>query len=544
MLTVWCTFYTMNATIKTMQEIRKLPIGIQSFENLRKDGYIYVDKSEYIYSLVHTGKVYFLSRPRRFGKSLFLTTLKAYFEGKKELFTGLKIESLEKDNPDAWKKYPVIYLNFAQNNFSSSNALEYCLNLQLKQYEEKYEITQIEKRFAGRFINIVQTARRKTGLPVVVLIDEYDKPLLDAQNNDALVNENRETLRGLYVTLKALDEDLKFVFLTGVTKFSKVSIFSDLNQLNDISLSEQYAQICGITEKEMLLNLKPELSAFAQKNGLSQEECVERLEKMYDGYHFHHSGQGVYNPFSLLNALYAKEFSYYWFATGTPTFLIKKLQESTMNYMDFTNGAEATSQELQDYRNDNPNPIPLFYQTGYLTIKGYDKEFGVYLLKYPNDEVKYAFINSLAPSVLNIERSNGLDVVSFARDIKKGDIESVMNRFKSLFALLPYTMSKKEKEDTIVEQNFQNVFYLVFTLLGQWSRVEETSSFGRADCVLENGSNVFIFEFKRDKSAEDALKQIEDAKYAEKYKTSGRRIVKIGASFSTKDRNLAEWKIV
>ncbi len=544
------TFCAINATIERMQEMRKLPIGIQSFENLRKDGYIYVDKSDYIYSLVHTGKVYFLSRPRRFGKSLFLTTLKAYFEGKKELFTGLKIESLEKDNPDAWKKYPVIYLNFAQNNFSKETSLEKNINLQLCEYEKLYEVPSCytdpldSTDFAGRFINIVQTARKKTGLPVVVLIDEYDKPLLDAQNNEELVNENRETLRGLYVTLKALDEDLKFVFLTGVTKFSKVSIFSDLNQLNDISLTEQYSEICGITEEEMLLNLKPEIDAFAQKNGLSKEECVERLEKMYDGYHFHHNGQGVYNPFSLLNALYAKEFSYYWFATGTPTFLIKKLQESTMNYMDFTNGAEATSQELQDYRNDNPNPIPLFYQTGYLTIKGYDKEFGVYLLKYPNDEVKYAFINSLAPSILNIERSNGLDVVSFARDIKKGDIESVMNRFKSLFALLPYTTSKKEKEDTIVEQNFQNVFYLVFTLLGQWSRVEETSSFGRADCVLENGNNVFIFEFKRDKSAEDALKQIEDAKYTERYKTSGRRIVKIGASFSTKERNLAEWKIV
>ena len=527
-----------------MQEIRKLPIGIQNFEKLRKENYIYIDKTEYIYTLTHSGQVYFLSRPRRFGKSLFLTTLKAYFEGKKELFTGLKIEKLEKDNPDAWKKYPVIYLNFAQDNFSSPDVLEECLNLQLKQYEEKYEITEIEKRFAGRFINIIQTAKKKTGLPVVVLIDEYDKPLLDAQNNDELVNSNRETLRGLYITLKAMDENLKFVFLTGVTKFSKVSIFSDLNQLNDISITEQYAEICGITEKEMLLNLEPELNAFAEKNSLTREECVKQLEKMYDGYHFYHNGAGVYNPFSLLNALYSKDFSYYWFATGTPTFLIKKLQESTMNYMDFTNGAEATAQELQDYRNDNPNPIPLFYQTGYLTIKGYDKEFGVYLLKYPNDEVKYAFINSLAPSVLNIERSNGLDVVSFARDIKKGNIESVMNRFKSLFASLPYTTIKKDKEDSIVEQNFQNVFYLVFTLLGQWSKVEETSSFGRADCVLENGNNVFIFEFKRDKTADEALKQIEEAKYAEPYKASGRRIVKIGASFSTKERNLSEWKII
>ena len=533
-----------------MQKIRKLPIGIQSFESLRNEGYIYIDKTEFVYSLVHTGKVYFLSRPRRFGKSLFLSTLKAYFEGKKELFAGLKIETLEKDNPDAWQTYPVIYLNFAQNSFSKKISLEKTINLQLEEYEKKYGIQNNltdpldSTNFAGRFINIVQTAQKKTGLPTVVLIDEYDKPLLDAQNNESLVNENRETLRGLYVTLKALDENLKFVFLTGVTKFSKVSIFSDLNQLEDISITSQYATVCGITEKEMLSNLEEEVDAFAAQNKLSKEDCINQLERMYDGYHFYENSEGVYNPFSLLNALKKQDFSLYWFSTGTPTFLIKKLQESTMNYMDLSNGVEATAQELQDYRNDNPNPVPLFYQTGYLTIKGYDREFGVYLLKYPNNEVKYAFINSLAPAVLRNNCSTGLDVVSFARDIKKGDIESVMRRFKALFATLPYTTARKEKQDTVIEQNFQNVFYLVFTLLGQWSKVEETSSFGRADCVLENGGNIFIFEFKRDKSADEALRQIEESKYAEPYKASGRRIVKIGAGFSTKERNLVEWKIV
>lgn len=529
---------------------RKLPIGIQSFEDLRTNNYLYVDKTEFVYNLVHTGKVYFLSRPRRFGKSLFISTLKAYFEGKKELFSGLKIEKLEKDNPEAWKRYPVIYLNFAQNNFSKENFLNECINLQLEEYEKKYGI---EKKysdnlnpihFAGRFINIVKTAREQTGLQVVVLIDEYDKPLLDTQNNEELTEDNRQTLRGLYITLKALDENLKFVFLTGVTKFSKVSIFSDLNQLNDISISENYANICGITEDEMLSTFEPEIKIMAEKNELTEQECIRKLEQIYDGYHFHHSGKGVYNPFSLINALYAKEFSYYWFATGTPTFLIKKLSQSTMNYMDLSNGTEASAQEIQDYRNDNPNPIPLFYQTGYLTIKGYDKEFGVYLLKYPNDEVKYAFINSLVPSVLNIESTSELDIVSFARDIKKGDIESVMLKFKALFAKLPYTTCSKEKKDSVVEQNFQNVFYLVFTLLGQWSTVEETSSFGRADCILQNGNYIYIFEFKRDKSAEEALNQIEESKYAAPYLAGGKTIVKIGASFSTKDRNLAEWKIV
>lgn len=533
-----------------MQNIRKLPIGIQSFEKLREGGYIYIDKTEFIYNLVHTGQIYFLSRPRRFGKSLFLSTLKAYFEGKKELFNGLKIEQLEKDNPDAWKAYPVIYLNFAQNSFSKEVSLEKTINFQLDEYEKKYEIQADYKdpldptNFSGRFINIVQTARKKTGLQAAVLIDEYDKPLLDAQSNESLVNDNREILRGLYVTLKALDEDLKFVFLTGVTKFSKVSIFSDLNQLEDISLSSQYATACGITEKEILENLGQEVEGFAAQNKLSKEDCIAQLEKMYDGYHFYENSEGVYNPFSLLNALKKQDFSFYWFATGTPTFLIKKLQESTMNYMDLSNGVEATAQELQDYRSDNPNPVPLFYQTGYLTIKGYDREFGVYLLKYPNNEVKYAFINSLAPAILNNNRSTGLDVVSFARDIKKGDIESVMARFKSLFATLPYTTARKEKQDSVIEQNFQNVFYLVFTLLGQWSTVEETSSFGRADCVLLNGNNVFIFEFKRDKGADEALNQIEEAKYAGPYKASGKRIIKIGASFSTKERNLVEWKIV
>ena len=533
-----------------MQNRRKLPVGIQSFESLRDDGYIYVDKTEYIYNLIDTGKVYFLSRPRRFGKSLFVTTLKAYFEGKKELFTGLKIEELEKNNPEPWKKYPVIYLNFAQNNFSQQGSLEDCLNFMLSQYEKKYEISPKNDgpvnpiHFAPRFINIIKTAHEKTGVRVVILVDEYDKPLLDAQNNDELVNINREIMRGLYITLKSMDEDLQFVFLTGVTKFSKVSIFSDLNQLNDISFNNNYSAICGLTEDELLQSFAPEIEHLANIKSLTHEECVQKLKTMYDGYHFSKKSLGVYNPFSLVNALFANDFMSYWFATGTPTFLIKKLESTTMNYMDFTNGVEATEQELMDYRNDNPNPIPLFYQTGYLTIKGYDEEFGVYLLKYPNNEVKYAFINSLAPSVLNIEHTNGLDVVSFGRDIKKGAIESVMNRFKSLFAMLPYTNVKNEKEDTVIEQNFQNVFYLVFTLLGQWSRVEETSSFGRADCVLENGNNVFIFEIKRDKSADEALAQIESAKYAQAYKASGKKIIKIGANFSTKERNLTEWKIV
>lgn len=532
-----------------MQKFRKLPIGIQSFENLRKNDYLYVDKTEFVFRLVETGKVYFLSRPRRFGKSLFLSTLKAFFEGKKELFSGLKIVELEKDNPNAWKKYPVIYLNFAQNNFSEKGNLEDCINRFLEKYENEYKITLSYQdklnptHFPGRFIDIVQIAHQKTSSPVVVLIDEYDKALLDTQNNNELTEYNRNVLKGLYITLKSLDDDLKFVFITGVTKFSKVSIFSDLNQLNDISMTRNYASICGITEQEMLCNFEPEIEEMAKILKLSKQECIQNLKKMYDGYHFFENSKGVYNPFSLINALDKQNFDSYWFSTGTPTFLIKKLSESTRNYMDFTNGVEASEQDLKDYRNDNPNPIPLFYQTGYLTIKDYDKEFFVYTLKYPNDEVKVGFLKSLIPSLLPVETESGLDIVSFARDIKKGNAESIMNRFKSLFASLPYSATSEEKSEKIAEQNFQNVFYLVFTLLGQWSQVEVYNYKGRADCILENGNNIFIFEFKVDSSADEALSQIEENHYAEKYKTSNKNIVKIGANFSTKTRTFTEWKI-
>lgn len=528
-----------------MQKFRKLPIGIQSFEDLRRNNYLYVDKTEFVFRLAETGKVYFLTRPRRFGKSLFLSTLKAFFEGKKDLFEGLKIVELESDNPDAWKKYPVIYINFAQDNFSEKNSLEECLDGQLSFYEEEYEITEKAKRFAGRFIDIVQTARKKTGMQAVVLIDEYDKPLLDSQNDDELVEHNRNVLKGLYVTLKALDEDLKFVFLTGVTKFSKVSIFSDLNQLNDISLSRNYSEICGITEDELLSSFEPEIKEMAKTLNLTKEECLANLKEMYDGYHFHEDGKGVYNPFSLVNAFYAKELKAYWFSTGTPTFLIKKLKESRRNYMDFTNGIEANEQDLRDYRNDNPNPIPLFYQTGYLTIKGYNQRRKSYLLKYPNEEVKIGFLESLMSSTIpESESETGLDITSFDDDIEKSDAESMMERFKSLFASLPYPAAEKENARKIAEQNFQNVFYLVFTLLGQWSQAEVHNYKGRADCVLVNGETVFIFEFKVDSSAEDALKQIEENKYAEPYEKSGKKIFKIGANFSTEERNLTEWKIV
>lgn len=526
-----------------MQKFRKLPIGIQSFEDLRRNNYLYVDKTEFVFRLAETGKVYFLSRPRRFGKSLFLSTLKAFFEGKKDLFEGLKIVELESDNPDAWKKYPVIYFDFNGMDYSEPGSLEKKLDKNLSSYEEIYGRDSADGgNVALRFASLLKNAHDKTGLGAVVLVDEYDKSLLESDNE--IQEANRRLFKGFFGNLKSSDEYLKFVFITGVTKFSKVSIFSDLNQLNDISLNRNYSEICGITEDELLSSFEPEIKEMAETLNLTKEECLASLKEMYDGYHFHEDGKGVYNPFSLVNAFYAKELKAYWFSTGTPTFLIKKLKESRRSYMDFTNGIEASEQDLKDYRNDNPNPIPLFYQTGYLTIKGYNQRRKSYLLKYPNEEVKIGFLESLMSSTIpESESETGLDITSFDDDIEKSDAESMMERFKSLFASLPYPAAEKENARKIAEQNFQNVFYLVFTLLGQWSQVESHNYKGRADCVLVNGETVFVFEFKVDSSAEDALKQIEENKYAEPYEKSGKKVFKIGANFSTEERNLTEWKI-
>ncbi len=521
-------------------DMRKLPIGIQDFESIRKDGYLYVDKTRYIYELVHGGKPYFLSRPRRFGKSLFLSTLRAYFEGKKELFEGLKIEELERDNTDAWQEYPVFYIDFNKNDFKSNNALEVVLDAHLKEWESNYGDEESDSALPIRFQYLIKKAAETTGKNAVVLVDEYDKPLLEGADVE-MIEHNKAVFKGFFSTLKSYDRYLKFVFITGVTKFSKVSIFSDLNQLNDISLDQKYSGICGITETELVNCFAPEIQALADNNQLSKESCLAELKKMYDGYHFHHNCEGVYNPFSLLSAFDKMEFGMYWFSTGTPTFLIDKLKESGFDAKQITEGElYANENILTDYRYDNPNPIPLFYQTGYLTIIGYDKKYMSYQLDYPNDEVKYGFLNSLAPTFLQNEDSpNPLDIRSFGMDIEKGATDSLYDRFTTLFARLPYP-----DDERIVEQNFQNVVYIVFMLLGQFTMTEVHSAKGRADCIVETDDYVYVFEFKRDSTADEAIKQIDDMGYAKPYAADPRTLIKIGANFDSKERNLDGWKVV
>ncbi len=518
-------------------DIRKLPIGIQDFEYIRKNNFVYADKTAYISSLARNGKVYFLFRPRRFGKSLLISTFHAYFEGKKNLFSGLAAEKIEAQYPDAWTAYPVFEFNFTGKDYSTSDALFKTLDYHLGQWESIYGSEFKQEPVELRFRHLIETACKKTGHGVVVLTDEYDKPLLETINAPELHEKNRALLKGFFGVLKATDQWLRFAFFTGVTKFSHVSIFSDLNQLRDISMTEAFCAICGITQNELEKNFTPEISALAGQQHLTHGECLAELRRMYDGYHFYPDTEGLYNPFSLLNAFANRDFQAYWFATGTPTFLVRQLEKADYDIRDFTEGVEATAQILSDYRIDNPDPVPLFYQSGYLTIKDYDRELRIFTLTYPNDEVKYGFLNFLTPFYTGLqETKQTLYIGQFVRDIRAGKLDSVMERFQTVYAGLPYSSGKPPERD------FQIVIYLVFTLLGQFVKNEVHSSKGRADCILETKDAVYIFEFKVDAGADDALRQIEEKGYAEPFKADPHKIIKIGVSFSSEKRNIAEWK--
>ena len=521
-------------------EARKLPIGVQDFERLIKGNYVYVDKTEYVHKLVTSGLPYFLSRPRRFGKSLLLSTLRAYFEGKKELFRGLKIEELEKENPDAWQSCPVFYFDFNKKNFKTEMAFEEVLVSHLMEWEAVYGKEYSERPLEERFQKLLVKAVEMTGQNAVVLVDEYDKPLLEVLENDSLEEHNKAVFKGFFGILKSCDEYLQFVFITGVTKFSKVSIFSDLNQLQDISLDKAYGTICGMTEAEIQECFQPELSRMAKECALSEEECLKELARMYDGYHFYPGGAGVYNPFSLLNALQKGAFGAYWFSTGTPTFLVRRMKDMQFDVRQF-DGQDIYAEEyvLTDYRADNPDIVPLLYQTGYLTITGYDREEQLYILGFPNAEVKYGFLKSLLPAYApTAVTGSGKDIVSLRRRIKAGDIEGMREVLTALFASIPYTT-----DDAPFEHYFQSVLYIVFTLLGQHTHCEVHSSRGRADCILETDRFVYIFEFKVDKSAKEALEQIEAKGYAAPYGADKRQLFKIGVSFDSESRSLSEWLV-
>lgn len=512
--------------------LRKLPIGIQTFEDIRRDDYLYVDKTAFVWRIANTGKPYFLSRPRRFGKSLLLSTFESYFKGKKELFEGLAIEQIETE----WKQYPVLHLDLNAKKYETPDDLIAILNQHLEKWECLYGNEKKDRSPEERFGYVISRASEQTGCSVVVLVDEYDKPLLQALDNMSLLDNYRQTLKAFYGVLKSYDRYLRFVFLTGVTKFAQVSVFSDLNQLNDISMKPQYATVCGITKQELIDTFTPELQKLAETNQLTPEETLHKMKALYDGYHFCEFTEGVFNPFSVLNVFDGYKFSNYWFQTGTPTFLVELLQRSEYDLRTLIDGVEASASSFTEYRVDANNPIPLIYQSGYLTIKDYDKEFGNYLLEFPNDEVRYGFINFLVPfytSMANNDQS--FYIGKFIQELRAGNYNSLLTRLQAFFADFPYELNDK------TERHYQVVFYLVFKLMGQFTDVEIRSARGRADAVVKTPKFIYVFEFKLNGTAEEALQQIDDKGYLIPYQADGRELIKIGVEFSATERNISRW---
>lgn len=526
-----------------MEEKQLLPLGVQDFSILREGNYLYVDKTAIIYELTHSNRAVFLSRPRRFGKSLLLSTIKYYFLGRKDLFSGLAIEGLEAQSKEPWVEHPVLYFSLASGEFTEKEGLAEKLRSTLNGFEEKYSLPHEEPTLAIRFAKALENAVKKTGRKVVVLIDEYDNPLLKNMIvNPEQEEANRTLYKAFFATLKDCDEYLKFYMFTGVTKFSKVSIFSDLNQLTDISLNGKYNNICGITQSELEKKFATQIKNLSESIGFSEAETLEELKRMYDGYHFSASSDGMYNPFSILHSLDENDFGNYWFESGTPTFLIKKLEAARFDVRKFTEEIKLSESALKDYRPENTDPVPLFYQSGYLTIKSWNQKQRTFKLGFPNAEVKYGFLEALAPSYLHVEdKLTPFDINLLDDAVEEGDTDGMRNWFTALFALLPYPAGSDT--EPVTEQNFQNVIFLALTIMGKYARTEVHSSKGRADCILETSEYIYVFEFKRDVSAKEALKQIEEQGYAKPYSADRRKVFKIGVNFSTTERNITEWEV-
>ena len=522
----------------------KLPIGIQDFEKIRTGGYLYIDKTEHVYRLASEGSYYFLSRPRRFGKSLLLSTIKALFLGKRELFKGLAIDQEEDWD---WAVHPVLHLDLNTNKYDKAEVLERKLEKAIIDWETAYDCSLPDYPLGMRFENVIKAAYEKTGQRVVILVDEYDKPMLQAIGNKELQDEYRGTLKGFYGALKSMDGCIRFAMLTGVTKFGKVSVFSDLNNLEDISLLRQYYDICGISDEELLSYFDTEIDHLAEENDMTREECIARLRRMYDGYHFHQKAKGMYNPFSVLNTFKNREFGSYWFETGTPTYLVELLKRHHYNLEDMSK-SEVTADVLNSIDAESHDPIPVIYQSGYLTIKGYKERFGKYILGFPNEEVEEGFIKYLAPFYLdNREQRSVFDIEKFSDDVETGNIEQFLSRLKSLFASAPYDSVKGDREN-----HFQNMMWVVFKMMGFYSHTEYHTSDGRIDLLVETPQYRYIMEFKLDGTAEEALQQIKDKNYQLQFfgdtlatieDQGGYKTFIIGVNFSKETRTIDRWVI-
>ena len=525
----------------------KYPIGVQDFEGLIKDGYVYVDKTDLVYRLVNDGKIYFLSRPRRFGKSLLVSTLKHYFLGHRELFKGLAIDGLETE----WNEYPVFHLSFGGVNFSNSSAIDESLSMFIENAEKEYGIEERFKDYGIRFAAVLKAAHEKTGRRCVVLIDEYDKPLLDVMDTELRVTDsdgnslrleeyNRNVLKGFYSVFKDADPDLKFVLLTGVTKFSQVSVFSGFNQPKDISMDSRYEALCGITLEEMLEVFHEPIQELAKKYKTDYDGMVEMLRKRYDGYHFSSEMTGVFNPFSLLNCFNKLEMRNYWFATGTPTYLMRLLSHSDKNINELVGRYYEESQFI-DYKADVERPLPMIYQSGYLTVKGYNERRKKYLLDFPNEEVRSGFVSLLASDYFNSDKTPSSWIDDILDALEDGDVVLFLKKMTSLLSSVTYRFQRKQ-DAFECERYFQYTFYLIMQMIGHYNTmVEKETSEGRIDCVVECPDYVYVMEFKKDGSAQSALEQIRERGYTKPYLADKRKVFSIGVNFSSEKGTIEEY---
>ena len=508
------------------------PIGVQNFEKIRKEGYVYVDKTALIHRLVKLGTYYFLSRPRRFGKSLLISTLEAYFSGKKHLFEGLAIEDLETE----WNEYPILHFDLNAKKFDAVEDLYELVGRQLERYELQYETVAVDQSLDGRFYNLVMSIADRTHKRVVILVDEYDKPLLQTIGNSELQNTYREILKAFYGVMKSCDGQIHFGFLTGVTKFGKVSVFSDLNNLDDISMDPAYYDICGISEDELNEYFDAEIGILAEENDITKEQAYDRLRNEYDGYHFCENVSGVYNPFSVLSTLRKNRFGNYWFETGTPTYLVELLKRSDFQ-LDKIDGYKTGKDVLNGI--DPGSPVAMIYQSGYVTIKDYDSEFDLVTVGFPNKEVERGFLLFLLPFYTNLKKEDSNFFVSRAvQALKNGDAEVFMSYMKSLLAGYPYDLIK----DT--ENHYQNVVYLTLKLMSVYLvDAEFRTSDGRIDLLVRTDKYIYVMEFKYNGSAQEAMDQIESKEYPLPFAMDSRTIIKVGVNFSGETRNIDNWII-
>ena len=519
-----------------MEDLQRLyPIGIQTFSKIREGNYLYIDKTEYVYRMTHSASSYmFLSRPRRFGKSLLTSTLHSYFSGRKEQFHGLAMEKLEKE----WTEYLVLHFDMSTAKHADSEQLLQELNLKLYGYEQIYGRLEEEVNPNQRLMGLIKRAYEQTGKKVVVLIDEYDAPLLDVVHERENLDVLRNIMRNFYSPLKACDPYLRYVFLTGITKFSQLSIFSELNNIKNISMDEPYAAICGISEDEIRLQMKDDLGGLAKKLEITPEEALMKLKENYDGYHFTSPSPDIYNPFSLLNAFADGKFGSYWFGSGTPTYLVKMLDKFGVK------PSEIGRRQLKSSVFDAPtetmtDAVPLLYQSGYITIKDYNKMLDLYTLDIPNKEVRLGLMESLLPYYVNNKTPEATTMVAYLfYDIQNGDMDAALHRLQEFLSTIPYC------DNTRFEGHYQQVFYIIFSLLGYYVDVEVRTPRGRVDIVLRTKTTLYVMELKLDKSAGEAMEQIDLKNYPERFALCGLPVVKVAVSFDSERCTIGDWEII